>query len=55
MDHTPQITLLREQYLCAITMYMEQCVMISGMNLRPELSADNSDSLQQAVSCSSDP
>ena len=53
MDHTPIITLLKELFLYAITMYMEQCVMTSGMNLRPELSADNLDLHRQAVSYSS--
>ena len=52
MVHKFLLSLLKGLFLCAMTMYMELCVMTSGMNLRPELSADNLDSQQQAVSYS---
>ena len=50
MDHTsPQIS-LRELYFSVTIPFMEQCVMITGMNWKPKLYADSLDSHQTEVS-----
>ena len=43
MDHTYLLNLLRELCLFAMKVSMEQCVMTTGMSLRPQLSVDNLD------------